>query len=326
MAGLDKVIPGESNEIPFTTHNAFVDAARDYISRSGGTAGPVPPDQPTSNNFVLIQNNTGEDLERFDIVGVDAAVIKPDNNPVEFATRRIMSSAIPTVKDYWGRFAIMTVPVAKTKFGLACISGIYIALVDVLKETHIFADVKTDEVNHLKSDDSGAAQILWKQSEDPDSDIELGIQWAVLRLGVPFLAHQRVWVIIREVEFDGVTWVWVERARPSDDYDTNGGLFTGMGPPAIPPVRLLDAEGEPVNSDSHFENLGKGWEQMVVDPHRISDDYRPAVWTGRILTREPDIFPAERTGGNWHIGANWRFDVRELAESILFGSCRVSGV
>lgn len=334
MAGLEKVRDGDTVEYPAATHNAMIDAAIAHQATQSGTSGPPTFNQQTSNNFVLVQNKTENPEEtedpdefdtnrqRFEILGIDGPVIEPDNNLQEFVNRRVMIGVVPTEKKHWGRFAILTQPIDRDRFGLACVSGIYVARVEIVKETHIFADVKTDEVMHLKSDDSGAAQILWKEEG-------LGVKWAVLRLGVPFLAQQREWMIVREAE-EGLTWVWVERVIPSSDFATNGGLYAPIGPPDPLPEREFlpvaeGAEPEPVMSDEDWAKILQGWEKMTINPHTESLDYEPAVWVGPILTLEPQIFPAERTGRNWHIAPGWRRDVRELPANIPTGSCTVAG-
>lgn len=322
MAGLEKVKDGDDVEYPAATHNAMIDAAAAHQATQSGTSGPQDPGQPTSNNFVLVQNDTDDNRDRFEILGIDGPVIEPENNPHEFVNRSVMIGVVPTEKKHWGRFAILTQPIEKDRLGLACISGIYRARVEIIKERHIFADVKTDEVEYLKSDDSGAAQILWKEEG-------LGVRWAVLRLGVPFLAAQRVWVMAREAE-EGLTWIWIERVIPSSDFATNGGLYTPVGAPdPLPEREFLPAEEGvepvPVISDEDWAKILLGWEKMTINPHTSSIDYAPAVWVGPILTLEPAIFPAERTGRNWHIAPDWRRDVRELPANIPIGSCTVAG-
>ena len=322
MADLQKVNAGDSFEIGAGDYNAMVDAA---IAHRDGPPTPPTTDGPSgANNTLLVRNDTEEERDRFEILGIGEPLIKPDDNLTSFLNRQVMAGETPTKADHWGRFVILVHPLAEEKLGTGYISGITAVRLKIEKEFHIFADVADGESRWLESSDGGAAQILWKEEG-------LGVKLAIVRLGVPFRPTLRVWIIIREVEFDDVPWVWVERAKLSDEYATNGGLFVGVGPLDPVPEReyVLDEEGEPVEpltpivSDEDWGKILDGWEKMTVDAHRISQDYVPAVWPGPILTREPDIFPAERTGKNWHIGANWRFDVRVLSQDVPMGSCRV---
>jgi len=174
---LRKVKSGDPLVIPAATFNTFVDAARNYLQRRQSQGGRATPSARDSG-IVLAKNATGYDQDRFDVLGVDSPVITPTDNADEFKNRVTIDGVTPTEASHWGAFAILLEPVASGEIGRACVSGICPVKVYVTDTTHAFADVSDGQAGYLAGAETGAAQILWRETGT-------GEVWAIVRLGVP---------------------------------------------------------------------------------------------------------------------------------------------
>jgi hypothetical protein len=169
--------------IPAARANAWTDAAIDFRrrrnSRPGGAlGGAAGADRCT----VLVRNDSGEDVERFDVLGLGDAWPSPDDNEVEFLAGAIFKGALPSVATHAGRFCVVTDALLKDEIGLAVIGGIVPVYVNVLAAGDLWADVSDGEHGNLKSTKSGAtggAQLLYKSAAGT------GVMWCLARLGPP---------------------------------------------------------------------------------------------------------------------------------------------
>lgn len=169
MADLEKVQTGDSFKMPANAYNAFVDAALAHRSR-GAAIGR----RKAESRFgfpVLIKNVTGQDLLRFNVVGLGEPVVLPGENWDEFVTRPVLTGEIP-VEGHRGRFAILSESIPADEFGLAWVSGIAIAVLHVFGEDHQFAEVEPGSVQVLATGDEGTARILWK---GPGTDLAFAV-------------------------------------------------------------------------------------------------------------------------------------------------------
>ncbi len=125
--------------------------------------------------IVLVNNDSGYDRGRFDVLGIDGVAIEASANLEEFQNRIVLSGATPTASDHTGRFVVLLEPIAAGAIGKAVVSGVCPVQVDVQKEEDQWADVKDDDATALKSGSFGGAAILWKESGT-------GAKWAVVRV------------------------------------------------------------------------------------------------------------------------------------------------
>jgi hypothetical protein len=172
---LKKVKSGDRLAIPAATFNTFIDAANDFRRRQQDGGGGPAADRPREH--ILVRNDSGEDLDRFGILGGDAPVILPADNLDEFKNRVVLSGVTPTA-DHAGRFAVLQEPLADGAIGRACVCGVSPVQVDVIDENHGFAEVEEGETGSLQSAESGSATLLYKESGT-------GLKWAVVQLGDP---------------------------------------------------------------------------------------------------------------------------------------------
>ena len=75
---LRKVLPGEPLAIPASTWNACIDAAQDYKNRTVNIGRDASAASMPSTTVITIKNKTGDDLKRFDVVGIVKPLFKKD--------------------------------------------------------------------------------------------------------------------------------------------------------------------------------------------------------------------------------------------------------
>ncbi|MCG3177995.1 MAG: hypothetical protein BIFFINMI_00318 [Phycisphaerae bacterium] len=175
MSQLAKVKPGDPLRIPAATFNAFVDAAEDLRRRQHDQFTSM---QPVGSQTVIvpIKNNSGGDLGRFAVLGIDSPVFTPADNEDGFKNRIALVGVTPVAPTHLGRFAILLEPVANGRIGQAAVAGVCVAKVEVQAEDDGFADISDGSTASLASGPSGAATILWKETGT-------GEKWAVVRFG-----------------------------------------------------------------------------------------------------------------------------------------------
>jgi hypothetical protein len=170
-----KVRPGEPLAIPAAAYNAFVDAARESQARRlGQEQGSQQASRQTG--IVFVRNDSGEDRERFDILGIETPIFTPTDDEDAFKNQVALKGIIPTAVDHTGKFVILLEPIAAGEVGRACIAGVCPAWLYIADEGHTFADVYDGDATMLRSAPTGSAQVIWKEEGT-------GPLWAVVRIG-----------------------------------------------------------------------------------------------------------------------------------------------
>ena len=175
MSDLRKVKPGDPLKVPAATFNAFVDAAADFQRRQRDQGGGDLRTRPDLC-AVPIKNNSGGDLNRFAVVGIDSPIFTPTDNEDAFKNRVALVGVTPTVALHAGRFAIILEPIANGKIGQAAVAGVCPVQINVAAVTDTFADVTNSDSTALTSGSFGGATILWRATGT-------GPQWAIVRFG-----------------------------------------------------------------------------------------------------------------------------------------------
>jgi len=216
---LKKVHPGERLAMPAATFNTFIDAARDFLARQQGQEADPLKNQPRPG-VVLVRNETGEDVDRFAVLGLDAILYTPEDNEQSFINQPVMKGVAPTAADHASKFIILLEPARDGAIVRGLVQGVVPVKLNVLREDHAFADVVDD--GRLSSAPEGAAQILWKEDGTGED------MWALVRMAeappqTPFWAKITAdgggvfeWV---EIEWAG-PGAWTEKSggRSSDEY------------------------------------------------------------------------------------------------------------
>lgn len=176
---LNPVQPGDPLQIPASTHNAFVEAARDHRARRTGMAGGVLEErQAPSAAIVLVKNASGAAHSRFAVLGIDVPIILPAANEAEFENRVALSCVKPTAGTHEGRFVVLQEPLGAGRIGRAAVGGVTQAWINIDSSVDVLdrVDVVDDMVLYLENQFGGSAKILWREGGT-------GEQWAIVRLG-----------------------------------------------------------------------------------------------------------------------------------------------
>lgn len=176
------VMPGERQKLKASEWNAV----RDVWPQSPGVHANGRKRQAT---FCSVKNESESTVARLGVLGIDDIMSDPATDAAhldEFMSRVSFRGVTPTTADHTGKFVILLDGLRAAdndhgiqgEIGPAILSGITQAYIDVTDEDHAYADVKDGDSTQLASGDSGAAQILWKESGT-------GTKRAIIRLGVP---------------------------------------------------------------------------------------------------------------------------------------------
>jgi len=174
---LKKVQAGQPLEIPAGTFNTFIDTARAHLARQRSTQ--TGTDRSARDpDVVLVRNDSGYDLARFEVLGVSDVVISPADNLDEFKNGIVLTGTTPSLANHFGRFVVLLEPLAAGQIGRACASGMCQVRINVVDEADQYADVRDGSRATLESTDRGASYIYWRQSGT-------GEKWAVVKLSIP---------------------------------------------------------------------------------------------------------------------------------------------
>lgn len=203
-AELHKVRPGEPLRIPARAYNAFVDAAQQARRiETGMSAADVGTG--INEQLVLVRNESGDDLPRFGVLGINGPIVSPGDggNADEFKRRTaIVGAAITSTDEYVGRFVVAREPIPVGRIGVAFIRGVTPAVVEVGDEEHTHADTFPDS-QYLTSGFTGAARILWKEEGT-------GQKLAVVEIG-PGGRDRFPARLLGAVPIDGRSFGWLYR-------------------------------------------------------------------------------------------------------------------
>jgi hypothetical protein len=180
------VQPGQKVDHSAVRENAMRDAGRAYrdaLNRFGADA----QSRYFGTDIIRVLNQSGTDLPRFSVVGLEEPIFVPDepDQLTAFLQEPTFRVSIPDADRHVGKFGILLEPARDGVAVKAWLSGVCICRVDMLVEDDRFADITDGGTDYLTSGGSGAAQILWTQGDGPyyGSGYETGEQWAIVRLG-----------------------------------------------------------------------------------------------------------------------------------------------
>lgn len=167
-------VPGDTLVIPARAYGGFCDVAEWFEGqRLRSLAGEVAT--PLTGTFP-IRNDSGEDISRFGVLGIDSLIFDVQDNVDGFLDHPGLVGVKPQTPDHRSNFAIAVEPIRDGKIGRCRVSDVIQVKIDVGIEAHPFADVKHDSAAVLESRAAGAARILVKESGT-------GEKWALVRLG-----------------------------------------------------------------------------------------------------------------------------------------------
>jgi hypothetical protein len=145
-------------------HNATVDAIEAVRALQQGSGDDEREPSRRNTNIVKIRNDSEADLDRFSVLGIDAALFTPTDNEELFKSQVVLKGIVPTGA-HQGKFAVLLEPVADGKVGRAYVAGAITCKINIVDEDHDFADVKPTDTASLESRGGyGSARILYKES------------------------------------------------------------------------------------------------------------------------------------------------------------------
>jgi hypothetical protein len=145
-------------------HNATVDAIEAVRALQQGSGDDEREPARRNTNIVTVKNNSGGDVNRFGVLGINDALFTPTDNGDLFKSRVIINGDTPSAL-HQGRFVVLLEPIADGKLGRGYVAGTIPCKIDVIDTSHDFADVKpADDVSLKSRGGYGSARILYKES------------------------------------------------------------------------------------------------------------------------------------------------------------------
>ncbi len=196
-----RVAAGQACEPTAAAWNAMLDAL-DFIKQLKSKGGGLNTERKNPLRLP-IKNDSGEDRDQYDILGIDDILITPADNEDEFKAYPALKGV--AVEDgHVGKFAVLQEPVKKDVGDLpkAVVHGLTICRIDYTPGDE-FADAKPGDCTQLKSGSSGAAQILYVDAGDNNAGGEGCL--ALVRLGnrAPAAAKHVGPAMVRKLTLDG---------------------------------------------------------------------------------------------------------------------------
>ena len=176
-----KVSAGDPLNIPASTFNTFIDAAKDYRERSQNKGRDAAAAMPSAG-VVLVQNATNSDLAQYAVLAIQEPIIDDATNESEYKQRVALVGREPTADDA-GKIAVLLEPLPAGKIGRGVVDGVVQCQVEIPDaDTTKYADVTTGETGKLKaSNRSGASRILHVTVDASGSFPATA--WAIVRIG-----------------------------------------------------------------------------------------------------------------------------------------------
>jgi hypothetical protein len=165
---------GEPLVIPAGTYNAMLDAAQAHRNRKITLA---PHGNGFDSLFIHVVNETGQTLQRFDVVGLDEPL---ETKNIDLFCNHIAFKGVKPQKKHKGKFAVLQQDAAPNMMVRACVYGATIAKIKVSSNSENgnselkYCDVEEGQTSYLVS--GGQTEVLWSDSSTQN-------RWAIIRIG-----------------------------------------------------------------------------------------------------------------------------------------------
>ena len=176
---LQKVKSGDPLRIKADTWNTMIDAARAIADQRVRMVAPPAGGTP-GRSVLYIRNDSGEDLDWGDVLGIAGPLITPDENETDYRLWTALMGDTPDAAVHRGRFAVLTEPIPAGAIGHAVVTGVIATRVQMNVAGHRFADVLDNDATQLDSAESGSAEILWAAT--PEGALPETVS-AIVRIG-----------------------------------------------------------------------------------------------------------------------------------------------
>lgn len=170
MADFRRLVPGDEFEPSAAEWNGAMDAA-EFVNRQ--MQGLLPPSTSLAlaPGEVLIRNDSGEDRDRWDVLGLDGFILDPEVGVDAWAETPTFKGVTPTLADHDARFAVLLEPAVAGATVRGKVSGLCPARIEFTagQEWYEFADVQDGACGALVGLPAGRAHILGQQTVDGDT-------------------------------------------------------------------------------------------------------------------------------------------------------------
>lgn len=167
------VTPGDPFRFPARLYNELIT----HPTRISTLERPATkPTRSQPGQYVMVRNDSGSDVARNGVLGIDSPIIDPGDDVGQFRGRVLLSGVTPAAGTHEGKFVVMADAVKDGEIGRAWLDGAAMVQIDVTDANHTHAEIANGDADKLVSGSSGSAVILWKESGT-------GTLWAVVRLG-----------------------------------------------------------------------------------------------------------------------------------------------
>jgi hypothetical protein len=161
--------PGDEWVPQAATLNAWTDAAR--LARGRNAAKGSPFDTSFSNWQILVRNDTGAELDRYDVVEITDPIFAPAENQDEWGNLIVFQSVAPagtpTTRPTLG---IVQKPAVENAYVPAVIAGMTFARVLDATGVAVMAGIDdTQPTTRLKAEINGPVQVLWRRAGGDDT-------------------------------------------------------------------------------------------------------------------------------------------------------------
>jgi hypothetical protein len=176
-----RVSVGDPHRPNAELHNALVQAA--VRSRRGWRTGASPASLLKPEGLINVFNDSGSDVDAFNVLGIDDILWGPADNLPEFQFNAAFICVTPTKAFHTGTYVITSEPIPKDGIGRGWVTSWCPARVNMLLVDDDTADV-ADTSDYLESGPIGSAQLLWVgDDERPGGSTDPDVRWAIIRIG-----------------------------------------------------------------------------------------------------------------------------------------------
>lgn len=152
--------PGD--DFPFSARfwNPLIRAGQEHNAGRGPRFTPPPPQQ---FGVEQIKNTSGADRKKFQILGFSASSLTIDDESWDTA-EFVPAGVTPAFPGHLGKFCVLDDHCPDGDYGTALFAGVCLARVDIVHESHRFADVTNGDGTKLTSREFGGAEILARET------------------------------------------------------------------------------------------------------------------------------------------------------------------
>lgn len=175
MAGdpFRKVNPGDSVEFHSTVFNSLLDVVRAEKARKHSRTSESSP-QPAQGTIIKVKNESGQDMLRSHIVGLNDPIFLASDNLEVFKNQVLFRGVIPS-SSHKRRFAILLDPIISGGIGRAYIDGVAPVRINILDSSHVSCDITEGDPTQLVTvEGNSSCHLLWSEGTS-------GPQWGIVR-------------------------------------------------------------------------------------------------------------------------------------------------